>query len=192
MSSLWQPVPPKHVHKTKTNSFSEIATTSQSNNNFYVCKNSFFIVSCRGPPIPTKIWPKVQNSLQTSTKNMQFQVISTIFSTNCNFYVDSTYAIWPSASGPQAHTDPSQAHNPQNLLSFLFPFFSIFFPKHTLIETKLKRRRKCNSRRPVKKPTMRPKRQIPSAARRRNPLTSGHLPGSSPWCDGNSNTWAFS
>jgi hypothetical protein len=45
MSSLWQPVPPKHVHKTQTNSFSEIATISQSNNNFYVCKNSFFIVN---------------------------------------------------------------------------------------------------------------------------------------------------
>lgn len=81
---------------------------------------------------------------------------------------------------------------PKTFCRFCFRFFPFFFPKHTLIETKLKRRRKCNSRRPVKKPTMRPKRQIPSAARRRNPLTSGHLPGSSPWCDGNSNTWVFS
>ena len=45
---------------------------------------------------------------------------------------------------------------PKTFCRFFFPFFFLFFPKHILIETKLKRRRKCNSRRPVKKPTMRP------------------------------------
>jgi hypothetical protein len=152
MSSLWQPVPPKHVHKTQTNSFSEIATISQSNNNFYVCKNSFFIVNFL-------LWPS------DSDKNLAqgpefFANINKNYATSGHFQLfsartaTSTLILRMQYDLLLLALGLTQIQARHTISKTFCRFF--FSPKHILIETKLKRRRKCNSRRPVKKPTMRP------------------------------------